>query len=87
MDRKLLKAINPPLVFIMLSKSAFDIARTNRQPIDQQKGYAQDAFNAQIQGINARTPAERVAAARAAAAAQNKNTPDDVRKLSESGAI
>lgn len=65
----------------LLSKSAFDIAKTNRLQIDQDKGYAQESFKSQVQSINAVTAAERVAAARSAAKAQHISTePDDVRQ-------
>ncbi len=61
----------------LLSKQAAEIAKTNAAMADQRMGYAREGFNAQVAGINARTPAEKIAAARAAAEAQHNDGETD----------
>ncbi|WP_246662648.1 phage tail length tape measure family protein [Rhizobium sp. P44RR-XXIV] len=55
----------------LTSKSAKEIADTNKALAAERMRFAQEGVDAQISGINARSPAQRIAAARAAAEAQH----------------
>jgi hypothetical protein len=61
----------------LASKSAKDIADTNRALAGERMRFAQQGADAQVNGINARSPAQRIAAARAAAEAQHNQGETD----------
>jgi hypothetical protein len=74
----------------MLSKAAREISAANDRVTNQTKQWTDEAFNAQISGISAKSPAERAAAARASAAAQHNPTePDTLRsqRIDQAGAM
>ncbi|NTG67265.1 M15 family peptidase [Rhizobium rhizogenes] len=74
-----LKSAGLPIDFT--SQAAKQLAEANARDTQRAKDLAQRSLNAQVAGINARSPAERVAAARAAAEAQyDPKEPTDLRQ-------
>ncbi len=61
----------------LTSKSAKEIADTNKALAAERMRFAQESVDAQVSGINARSPAQRIAAARAAAEAQHNQGETD----------
>lgn len=65
----------------LTSKSAKEIADANARDTKRAQDLAQKSFDAQVEGIKARSPAQRIAAARAAAEAQfDPNEPTPLRQ-------